>query len=211
AQIVALRKVLGVLQRRRVDRIDGVEPVRQFAIKERAQFDGRDAAFGENRKRTTASMPFSQPSQNQDSATPMRSPPTPSGTRRRNAKESPSCGSSAAKLKAASAMLRARMPGVSKVKLSGTMPSEDQRCLVIFRPALPVIAAGSRTEAAVSLPNANSAEPSHNETPAPLDDPPGGRCVLASQGLYGLPESALWPAPPRANSTICVFPLTVAD
>jgi hypothetical protein len=84
-------------------------------------------------------------------------------------------------------MLRARMPGVSKVKLSGTMPAVDQRSLVIFRPALPVMAAGSRTEAAVSLPKANKAEPSHSDTPAPLDEPPGERCALASQGLYGAP------------------------
>ena len=84
-------------------------------------------------------------------------------------------------------MLRVRMPGVSKVKLNGTMPSVDQRSLVIFNPALPVIAAGSRTEAAVSLPNASRAEPSHSDTPAPLDEPPGERCAVASQGLYGLP------------------------
>ena len=84
-------------------------------------------------------------------------------------------------------MLRARMPGVSKVKLSGTMPSLDQRSLVNFKPALPVIAAGKRTEAAVSLPKAKSAEPSQSETPAPLDEPPGERCAVASQGLYGLP------------------------
>ena len=65
------------------------------------------------------------------------------------------------------------MPGVSKVKLSGTMPSVDQRSLVNFKPALPVIAAGKRTEAAVSVPKAKSAEPSQSETPAPLDEPPG--------------------------------------
>jgi len=36
-------------------------------------------------------------------------------------------------------------------------------------------------------PKANRAEPSHSETPAPLDEPPGERCALASHGLYGLP------------------------
>src|SRR5215471_6199295 len=132
-------------------------------------------------------MPFSQLSQNQESAIPMRIPSTPDGTRRMNSKPSPSEGSSAAKPNAASAMLRAKIPGVSKVWLNGTMPSLDQRSLVIFKPALPVIAAGRRTEPAVSLPKANSAEPSHSEMPAPLDDPPGERCALASQGLYGLP------------------------
>src|SRR5690348_16245767 len=117
----------------------------------------------------------------------MRMPPTLSGTRRRKAKLSPRQESSAAKLKAASAMLRARIPGVSRVELSCTMPSVDQRSFVSFRPALPVIAPGKRTEAAVSVPNANSAEPSHDETPAPLDEPPGERCAVVSQGLRGLP------------------------
>src|SRR5262245_65432892 len=118
-------------------------------------------------------MPFSQPSQNQESAMPMRMPPTPLGTLRMNAKPSPRCGSSAAKLKPASAMLRARMPGVSKEKLSGTMPSLDQRSLVIFKPALTVIAAGKRTEAAVSLPKASSGEHSQSGTLDKLDRPHG--------------------------------------
>lgn len=118
---------------------------------------------------------------------PMRMPSTLLGTPRRKARPSPRSGSSAAKLKPASAMLRARMPGVSSVKLSGTMPSVDQRSLVSFKPALPVIDAGKRTEAAVSVPKARSAEPSQSETPAPLDEPPGERCAVASQGLRGLP------------------------
>jgi len=133
--------------------------------------------------RTISSMPFSQSSQNQESARPMRMPLTLIGTRCMKAKLSPRCGSSAAKLKAASAMLRARIPGVSKLKLSGTMPSVDQRSLVIFSPALPVTAAGRRTEAAVSEPKATSAEPSHSDTPAPLEEPPGERCTLVSQAL----------------------------
>ena len=73
------------------------------------------------------------------------------------------------------------------MKLNGTIPSLDQRSLVSFNPALPVIAAGKRTEAAVSLPNARSAEPSHSETPAPLEEPPGERCALAFHGFHGLP------------------------
>src|SRR5262249_19369821 len=108
-------------------------------------------------------------------------------TPRRNENASPSCGSSAAKPNAASAVLRARMPGVSKVWLSGTTPSHDQRSLVSFKPALPVIAAGRRTEAAVSLPSASTAQPSAGGTPAPLDEPPGDRCAVASHGLRGAP------------------------
>ena len=56
-----------------------------------------------------------------------------------------------------------------------------------FKPALPVIATGKRTEAAVSVPKAKSTEPSQSEAPAPLDEPPGERCAVASQGLRGLP------------------------
>ena len=92
-------------------------------------------------------------------------------------------GSSAAKPKARSHTLRASRPGVSNVKDSGTTPSVDQRPIVTFSPALPVMQAGMRTEPAVSLPNASNAEPSSRLTPAPLDDPPTERCAAASHGL----------------------------
>jgi len=72
---------------------------------------------------------------------------------------------------------------VSKVGDSGTTPSAGQRPSVTFRPTAPVIDAGTRTEPAVSLPRASSAEPSSRLTPAPLDEPPGARCAAASQGL----------------------------
>jgi hypothetical protein len=63
----------------------------------------------------------------------------------------------------------------------------DQRPIVTFKPALPVMQAGMRTEPAVSLPNASTAEPSSRLTPAPLDEPPTERCAAASHGLYGAP------------------------
>src|SRR5262249_23618791 len=112
---------------------------------------------------------------------------TPVGTRRRKANPPPRWGSSAAKPKPASAIVRARIPGVSNEKLSGTIPAVDQRSLVNFKPALPVIAAGKRTEAALSVPKAKGAEASQGGTLAPLDGPPGSRCGIASQGLRGLP------------------------
>ena len=49
---------------------------------------------------------------------------------------------------------------MSKVVVSGTTPSVDQRPSVTFKPTMPVIEAGIRTEPAVSLPKASSAEPS---------------------------------------------------
>src|ERR1051325_9961609 len=104
-------------------------------------------------------------------------------------------------------MLRASRPGVSNVKDSVTTPSADQRPSVTFSPTVPVMQAGIRTEPAVSLPKASSAEPSSRLTPAPLDDPPTERCAAASQGLYGALQWLLWPVPPNANSTIWVLPM----
>ncbi len=115
-------------------------------------------------------------------------------------------GSIAAKASATSATLRARTPGVSKVWLNGTMPSVDQRPAVTLRPTVPVALAGIRTEPAVSVPSAISAEPSSNATPAPLDEPPGERSCATSQGLRGQPQCALTPVPPKANSTMWVLP-----
>jgi Molybdate transporter of MFS superfamily len=74
-------------------------------------------------------------------------------------------------------------PGVSKVEDSGTTPSVGQRPSVTFGPTVPVMHAGIRTEPAVSLPKASSAEPSSRLMPAPLDEPPGARCARESHGL----------------------------
>ena len=75
------------------------------------------------------------------------------------------------------------VPGVSKVGDKGTTPSVDQRPSVTFKPTFPVMHAGIRTEPAVSLPKASSAEPPSRLTPAPLDEPPGARCAAGSHGL----------------------------
>lgn len=70
--------------------------------------------------------------------------------------------------------------------------------------------AGRRTEPAVSEPSAIKAEPSRNDTPAPELEPPGTRWWLSSQGLRGVPQWALRPTPPKANSTVWVFPVMTA-
>lgn len=49
AQIFARRESLGILERRRIDRIDRLEPIRQFAVEESAQLDRGHAALGKNR------------------------------------------------------------------------------------------------------------------------------------------------------------------
>ena len=64
----------------------------------------------------------------------------------------------------ASETLRASRRGVSNVEDSGTTPSVDQRPSVTSNPPVPVIEAGIRTEPAVSLPQASSADPSSRLT-----------------------------------------------
>ena len=66
------------------------------------------------------------------------------------------------------------MPGVSKLLLSGTIPSVDHLFFVVFSPTFPVTEAGILTEPAVSVPNARAAVPVHKLTPAPELEP----CLL---------------------------------
>ena len=69
--------------------------------------------------------------------------------------------------------------------------------------------AGSRTEPPVSVPIAAGASPAETATPEPLDEPPGVRWTVASQGFHGVPMCVLVPQPPMANSTVCVLPSTI--
>ncbi len=71
--------------------------------------------------------------------------------------------------------------------------------------------AGMRTEPAVSVPSARQAVPLISETPAPELEPPGVRCAWLSQGLRGAPQWALVPSPPKANSTVWVFPIRLGN
>src|SRR5688572_11821763 len=67
-----------------------------------------------------------------------------------------------------------------------------------------------RTEPEVSVPRATSAEPWHKDTPAPELEPPGTRWTAASHGLRGVGQLLLSPIAPKANSTVCVLPMTAA-
>ena len=82
----------------------------------------------------------------------------------------------------------ASIPGVSKELLRRVIKFVDQRFFVVFRPTVPVIEADTRTDPPVSVPNAMSADPCHRLTPAPLLDPPGTLCWLASHGFLGVPQ-----------------------
>ena len=63
-----------------------------------------------------------------------------------------------------------------------------------------------RTEPPVSLPMPAGANPAATATPVPLDEPPGTRCTVRSQGLRGTPMFAFVPQPPKANSVMCTLP-----
>ena len=54
-----------------------------------------------------------------------------------------------------------------------------------FRPTIPVNAAGTRPDPAVSVPSANGTSPAATATADPELDPPGTR--VASTGLRGVP------------------------
>ena len=122
-----------------------------------------------------------------------------------HARASPGTASSAAKPSAASAALRARMPGVSSVSLCCSRPSVVQRPRLTLIPTVPVQLAGMRTDPVVSEPSASIDEPCHRPTPAPELEPPPTRCVAPSHGLRGAPQWRLVPSPPNANSTVCVL------
>ncbi len=91
------------------------------------------------------------------------------------------------------------------------MPSTLHRPILVLNPTFPVILAGIRTDPAVSVPKAMSAESTAKLTPAPLDDPPGTRCSSRSQGFRGVVQCGFTPKPPKANSTAWVLPVTTAN
>src|SRR5215469_6188966 len=89
------------------------------------------------------------------------------------------------------------------------MPWVLTRPIVVLSPVKPHQDAGSRTEPPVSVPIAHGANPTATATPEPLLDPPGVRGTAGSQGFHGVPRCWLVPQPPIANSTVCVFPMTI--
>jgi hypothetical protein len=98
--------------------------------------------------------------------------------------------------RAASATLRAIGPTWSSDAASGKTPSRDTRPHVGFRPTTPHQAAGSRIDAAVSVPSVALASPAAVAIAEPLDEPPAapaprrragsragvGRCARCAPG-----------------------------
>ncbi len=116
----------------------------------------------------------------------------------------------ASSIHAASATVCVIGPTVSKVGLSGIKPSRLTSPSVVFTPTRPHSEDGIRTEPPVSVPMAGIASPAATATPDPLLDPPGTRWCACPTGLRGVPNDALVPHPPKANSTVCVLPSTIA-
>ncbi len=85
-------------------------------------------------------------------------------------------------------------PVVSRWGLTASVPPLETAPAVGRRPVMPFSAAGSRTEAPVSVPSAASAMPSATATADPPLDPPGTR--PASQALPQAPNQTFWVVPP---------------
>src|SRR5262245_21124291 len=83
------------------------------------------------------------------------------------------------------------------------------RPMLVLRPVIPHHAAGRRTEPPVSVPMAQGAMRAATATADPLLEPPGVRAILRSHGFQGVPRCWLVPQPPKANSTVCVLPMTI--
>ena len=110
---------------------------------------------------------------------------------------------------AASATDRAIGPGVSRVWERGTIPSVGNKPSVVLSPTIPQKAAGKRTEPPVSVPIAQGTIPEATAAPEPLDEPPGTRATSSSHGLCVVPILWFVPQPPKANSTVFVFPIRI--
>ena len=117
-----------------------------------------------------------------------------------------SAATSASRMSAQSATLRAIGPIESSDQLSKPVPCRLIRPNVTFNPVKPLNADGIRTEPPVSLPMPTGANPAATATPVPLEEPPGTRWVARSHGFTGVPIFGFVPQPPNANSVICVLP-----
>ncbi len=90
------------------------------------------------------------------------------------------------------------------------MPCVLMRPTVVLSPTSPQKAAGRRTDPPVSVPIPAAARAAAVATAEPLLEPPGTRWVPRSHGFQGVPQCSLVPQPPKASSTVCVLPMTIA-
>jgi hypothetical protein len=103
---------------------------------------------------------------------------------------------------------RAKTVTQSSDRQAGTTPVQGISPRVGFTPMMPLRAAGTRPEPAVSVPSATSTRPSATATADPELDPPEMR--LASQADRTAPYGLRVPTRPVANWSRFVLPATIA-
>ena len=109
---------------------------------------------------------------------------------------------------AASATVRANTDGQSRLRTAGTTPRVLIRPTVGFTPTIPLSAAGTRPEPAVSVPRANGTNPSATATAEPELDPPG--TSAGSSAFGGVPYGERVPTSPVANWSRLALPTRIA-
>ena len=115
----------------------------------------------------------------------------------------------------ASRTLRVIAQTLSRLGASGMLPAAGVSAWVFLKPTRPCSAAGMRIEPPVSLPSAATAAPAATETAPPELEPPGTQAGAAGSSaaiatLAGVPWCGLMPTPEKANSVICVRPISAA-
>ena len=120
------------------------------------------------------------------------------------------CAGSARQVSAnvASSTVRANSVTQSMLRQAGTTPSVGSRPGVGLSPTIPLNAAGTRPEPAVSVPSARSTSPSATATAEPELDPP--ETYAGSTALRTAPYGLRVPTSPVANWSRLVVPSTSA-
>ena len=97
---------------------------------------------------------------------------------------------------------------VSRLLQAGTKPAAENVPFVGLKPTMPLNAAGTLPEPAVSVPSANDTSPAATATADPDEEPPEIRS--GSQTLRGYPYGDLQPDSPAANWSRLVLPMNNA-
>jgi hypothetical protein len=92
--------------------------------------------------------------------------------------------------------------------MAGTNPSVSIRPTDGLTPTMPLSAAGTRPEPAVSVPIANGTRPRATATAEPELEPPG--TSVASRAFGGVPYGERVPTRPVANWSRLAFPTQIA-
>ena len=102
--------------------------------------------------------------------------------------------------------LLAKGPTVSSVEDNGSTPFKETLPKDVFNPINLFQAEGTRTEPPVSVPKLAAHKPLAKATPDPEEEPPGTRGLSFIIAFSGVIKLLFVPIPPKANSTVAVFP-----